>query len=698
MDNLDRFDELIIKNGTDPNLLDSRPEEFYSGASLISNEDLYNFLQEIRPDLENEMKLGVDHVPNSRVGKEVRRRCIFDIKWLAKYFLWDIISLSTTGEIKPVADNIFLDPTYDVVFDMYVQKDPKTPIHKLSKVKTRVLLWPRGCAKSWSDHIDTVQWVLAYPHIRLLYLTAEASLSSGFVSEVKAFFVLREDEPTLMNLFWPEYCCPEKDMRKGNVFTCPVWSRKKVKRKEATVTASSVGKTKSGQHYEVIKADDAVSDKNTETETQCQSVSEKLDLVENLLVPGGDGYFLQFVGTRYHEMDHYGKLVDKFQNNGEIEVVQEGPNWKKLHNKTFNVDIVIGRACQIKPEIIDKLSREGRPVTYQEAGEEGCSLLVPNLITYSFFVGKFTKNERVTEGQLNQNPQTTSDVEFDRMMMLRATVPYQMLPREGPCCQFWDFAFSQKKGRDYSTGASIIWTEEDELTSKGEKTGNKKTVGYVRKIVRDRFNHSTLAQAVVDLAVEEHPFVIGIEDAAGSRFLEPTIISTALRTRDARVIELCSHIDWVTPDNQIDAKRVRMRSMYPWISEGRLKFLNACMAPKEPNLEVFYSEWAKCLVSHHHDDIPDVISQMPNRYAPRATQAIVENNVEMFSRIDQIGWNELFNEDYMAQNGSWMDDNGNIINSEQPIIPTADLFQPEPEASTQTPYGLPNVLGAGFWG
>jgi hypothetical protein len=138
--------------------------------------------------------------------------------------------------------------------------------------------------------------------------------------------------------------------------------------------------------------------------------------------------------------------------------------------------------------------------------------------------------------------------------------------------------------------------------------------------------------------------------------------------------------------------------MYPWISEGRLKFLNACMAPKEPNLEVFYSEWAKCLVSHHHDDIPDVISQMPNRYAPRATQAIVENNVEMFSRIDQIGWNELFNEDYMAQNGSWMDDNGNIINSEQPIMPTADLFQPEPEASTQTPYGLPNVLGAGFWG
>ena len=152
------------------------------------------------------------------------------------------------------------DPAYDVVFDTYVVKDPTVPIHKLSPVKTRVLLWPRGCAKSWSDHVDTVQWVITYPYIRILYLTAEASLSSGFVSEVKAFFTLREDEPTLMNLFWPEMCCLEKDMRKGNVFTSPEWSRKKVRRKEATVTASSVGKTKSGQHYEVIKADDAVSD------------------------------------------------------------------------------------------------------------------------------------------------------------------------------------------------------------------------------------------------------------------------------------------------------------------------------------------------------------------------------------------------------------------------------------------------------
>jgi hypothetical protein len=518
------------------------------------------------------------------------------------------------------------------------------------------------------------------------------------MSEVKAMFTIREDSPSFSNLFFPEHCSLAKDMRKGSLYTTPAYKSKKTGRKEPTIVASSVGKTKSGWHYEVIKADDAVSDKNSQTETQCLSVSEQLDLVENLLIPGGDGFYIQFIGTRYHEVDHYGKLTDKFKTKGEVLVLKEGRGWQFLHNQTYNVDIVIGKCCQIKPEVADQLAREGRPSTYAEAGADGCILLLPNLMSYAFFMSKFTKNERVTEGQLNQNPQATSDVEFSRLFMKRAIVPYQSLPRQGPCCQFWDFAFSQKKGRDYSTGASIIWTEEDELKPDGAKTGNKRTVGYVRKIARGRFNHSTLAQAVVDLAEQEQPWVIGIEDAAGSRFLEPTIISTALRTGNPRTIEVCSHIDWVSPDNQVDAKRVRMRSMYPWIAEGRLKFLNACMAPDDPQLETFLSEWEKCLVSHHHDDIPDVVSQMPNRYAPKATQAIIEHRVDMFSTLDRQGWGEIYDENNVPRSSWYYDDNGKLVPFEPEAPSLFEMFIPEPEVSNSTPHGMPNVLGAGVWG
>jgi hypothetical protein len=121
------------------------------------------------------------------------------------------------------------------------------------------------------------------------------------------------------------------------------------------------------------------------------------------------------------------------------------------------------------------------------------------------------------------------------------------------------------------------------------------------------------------------------------------------------------------------------------------------MSPKERDLEVLYKEMGSCLVNHHHDDIADVLSQQP-RYAPRATQAIVENNVSMFSNIDQQGWNQLFNEDQIPRNAWYYDDNGNLVPAEPEAPSLFEMFKPEPEVSSATPHGMPNVLGAGVWG
>ena len=249
--------------------------EQYQTSEQIPNSVLYEYLYENKQNIINLSQ--IEDIPQSKLGREVRRRCIFDIKWLAQYFLWDAMPVSDGG-LKPVSDNIFLDPQYDIFAELFAKKDPAVPIHKLSPTKTRLLLWPRGGAKSSYDHVDTFQWIITYPDVRILYLTAESSLSVGFIGELKGFFTLREDVPTFANLFFPEHCSLSKDMKKGTLFTTPVYKNKKTGRKEPTVVASSVGKTKSGWHYEVIKCDDSVSDKNTETETQCQTVSEKLFL------------------------------------------------------------------------------------------------------------------------------------------------------------------------------------------------------------------------------------------------------------------------------------------------------------------------------------------------------------------------------------------------------------------------------------
>ena len=689
------FDELIVENGGDHKLLEDTPDEFYAQASRVPNAALYEFLLSIRTDLVNMMQLGVDHVPGTRLGKHVRHRCQTDLMWLARYFCWCSNPASDNGA-RPFEENIFDEEFYGPFTKLFPQKDPSKPINKQSSVKTFLLLWPRGGAKSTFDHVDTVQWVLCFPQIRILYLTAEKSLAEGFISETKGHFYFKED-PTWMNIFFPEFCVEEGRSGAMNEFTCPVYAAKKTGRKEPTVYASSVGKSKAGWRYEVIKADDAVSDTNSETTLLCGKVSNHLFLAEKLLTLGGNVIF--YIGTRYADEDHYGVLLDK--NVGDI-TTTTGRGWEFHENKTTNTNILIGRALQIKQEARDRLEREGKPITYHEAGEDGCILLLPHLMSFSWCMGDFIKDEKSFEGQRNQNPRNASRVGFDRAALLRATIPFSQLPREGPCSQVWDLASSQRKGSDFTVGTSVIWGEESLLDVDGKRTDRKQTIAYVRRIVRDRMLPHQIVQNVIKLAREEHPFIVAIENAQGATYLKDSLEQAAIRTGDPYLIDLIRNIDWFTPDQQKEAKYHRMGSLHPWISEGRFKFANYCMECNPPPLnkiDIVYGEFEKCMFDHHHDDIPDNLGYQTGKFAPRATVALIENDRNMFSNIDRMGWSEVFDENYQPNIGAayTLDDNGMMV----PLYPTpesTELFVPEPDAPSHMPSGMQNILGAGMNG
>ena len=689
------FDELIVENGGDHKLLEDTPDEFYAQASRVPNAALYEFLLSIRTDLVNMMQLGVDHVPGTRLGKHVRHRCQTDLMWLARYFCWCSNPASDNGA-RPFEENIFDEEFYGPFTKLFPQKDPSKPINKQSSVKTSLLLWPRGGAKSTFDHVDTVQWILCFPQIRILYLTAEKSLAEGFISETKGHFYFKED-PTWMNIFFPEFCVEEGRSGAMNEFTCPVYAAKKTGRKEPTVYASSVGKSKAGWRYEVIKADDAVSDTNSETTLLCGKVSNHLFLAEKLLTLGGNVIF--YIGTRYADEDHYGVLLDK--NVGDI-TTTTGRGWEFHENKTTNTNILIGRALQIKQEARDRLEREGKPITYHEAGEDGCILLLPHLMSFSWCMGDFIKDEKSFEGQRNQNPRNASRVGFDRAALLRATIPFSQLPREGPCSQVWDLASSQRKGSDFTVGTSVIWGEESLLDVDGKRTDRKQTIAYVRRIVRDRMLPHQIVQNVIKLAREEHPFIVAIENAQGATYLKDSLEQAAIRTGDPYLIDLIRNIDWFTPDQQKEAKYHRMGSLHPWISEGRFKFANYCMECNPPPLnkiDIVYGEFEKCMFDHHHDDIPDNLGYQTGKFAPRATVALIENDRNMFSNIDRMGWSEVFDENYQPNIGAayTLDDNGMMV----PLYPTpesTELFVPEPDAPSHMPSGMQNILGAGMNG
>ena len=544
--------------------------------------------------------VAADAIKASPLGQEVCRRALTDLFFFAKYF---------EGFEGKKNDKI-TEETHRRVCDFFVKKDNRHTIEEQDYFKERLLLYPRGSFKTLIDRCDAAQWVLNFPNIRILFLTATKDLAIGILDELKGMFVFRTPEPSFMNIFFPEFCVTEHDLGKMDMFRFVSPMYKGGLRKEATVMANSIESSMSGFHYEVIKPDDMVSVPNSETEDQCKKVIKTFNINRKMLMSFG---YLDFIGTRYHDMDIYGQMLEK--NVGEIKR-DSAPCWERFKNETAASLYLIGIAW--KP----KTGFEGKRITELEPDQ--VHLLFPEMLSYAFLRQDYIRDEDSHESQYLQNPRPKSEVDFDKPMLLKHTVPYNNIPYNGPIVQVWDFAFSKKKGRDYSTGVCAIFDDQGRL--------------YIVDLVRNRFKHTELAKAIVDLAERwKYPAMIGIEDAAGSRNLEPVILIEAKHRNNQDLYDVLKRIDWFPPDQQKDAKKQRMRALHPWLMMDRLWFYNSL-----PHLSTLYDEFERCLVSHHHDDIPDVVSMIP-RYAPRIQVAMQKGEIRTWN-AEEADWNLYFEE------------------------------------------------------
>lgn len=600
----------------------------------------------------------------------IRKLCKTDLIWLACYWTWET---SPAGEGHDISENRITPESHGPILNFFVKKDDTKKLKDQDKRKLRLLLWPRNGQKSTCDIIDVVQWIINFPEIRILYLTGDNDLAQGFVKETKGHFLVRSDAPSLMNLFFPEFCFEEKEV--GNVyeFNSPAWVTKKIYRKEPTVQASSVGSGLGGRHYELIKADDAVYDRNTATEELCDSTTKKLSLTVRpgkMLMQYG---YLDRVGTRYHDDDWYGRVIE--DNIGEIKTTT-GRCWTLTENSTTGELILVGKAITIKQHVIEQLEKENRPINYVEAGEDGCDLLLPDIMPYKFLIREYLDNEDTFESQLNQNPRSVGSTVFDRALMLRSFIPFTEMPFSGPVSITWDFAgpFNRKKGRDHSVASVAIWDEQGRC--------------YITELIRDRMRPTDLAKAVVDLTKKYHPFVVGIEDAAGARFLEDEIAKQGMMVNDLYVAQICSRIDWIPVNTRLGAKTLRMSAMHPWLASGRLKLANYLL---NGQMEVIINEFERCLYGNgKHDDIPDSISYQL-RYAPRVHQMVVrdKDKTAFLTNPDQAAFNLLY------VDGT---DAFGRVGYGQTSIPIISP-EPEPEIAAGTPDpSLPPILGAGLNG
>lgn len=634
-------------------------------ATKLPDRVLYNWLNDSRELLAKASGEDFKAFQQSGCYIEVARRTQTNLYFLAKYFLWE-----TNPECngRSIDWNKMNRETHQRLCDMFIKKDPRKTLDNQGgegfrdRRKERLILYPRGTFKSTIDVADTVQWILIFPEIRVLFLTAADDLASGFVSETKGHF-LRREPVTLMNIFYPEHCAVEDELKKEDMysFTCPIWRAKQIRRKEPTVMAMSITSTLSGWHYDVIKSDDVVSNRNSENEEQCKKIVRNIGINIKMLRAAG---YHDMIGTRYSDVDWYGDTIEK--NVGDI-VRSEGPCWEIIENKTSGLKILIGRAWQLKPESKERMAKG--LLKDDDLAENSYDLLFPTGLSYAFLHYEQRLDEVSFEGQYCNNPRPSSKTIFELPLLQSKTIPFRELPISGPISITWDFAFSKKKGRDYSTASVAIWNDKGQM--------------FIVDLIRARFKPNDLSKAVVDLARKWRPYIIGIENAAGSRLLESSILDEAKKTGLQDVMSVCGKIDWFNPDTQKDAKTVRMGALHPWLVNDRMFF-----ASHLPHLSVLYDEFQKCMTSHHHDDIPDVLGFQPN-YAPFMRQLIDKKEIVTVSK-EQAAWNVLFEEGADAF--------GRVGVGGAPMPQPVVQLVKEDETRAESPEGLDPILGAGIYG
>lgn len=169
----------------------------------------------------------------------------------------------------------------------------------------KLILLPRGHLKSTIATVSYSLWRIAKdPKVRILIANATYEMACTFLSQIKKQL---QYNTLFIELF-------------GNLADKPErWSENSVmlrrpdtyETKENTLTAFGIGGNLVSQHYDIIIMDDVVNRDNIHTSERIEDVhmfyKDALDLLDN---PSKSEVII--IGTRWHEADLYGTLLDEY--------------------------------------------------------------------------------------------------------------------------------------------------------------------------------------------------------------------------------------------------------------------------------------------------------------------------------------------------------------------------------------------------
>lgn len=190
-------------------------------------------------------------------------------------------------------------------------KDLYEPLHKplcdfmqQNQGKKRMILLPRGHLKSSVVTVGYALWRIAQdPKVRILIANATGPLAITFLKQIKDHLLKNEK---FIELFGDLATGAQQWAEDAITIARP----ESFEQKESTVTAYGIGGSLTSQHYDVIILDDVVNRENIHTADRIfdviQFYKDVMDLRDNV-----DSSEVIIVGTRWHEGDLYGWLLDE---------------------------------------------------------------------------------------------------------------------------------------------------------------------------------------------------------------------------------------------------------------------------------------------------------------------------------------------------------------------------------------------------
>jgi len=488
----------------------------------------------------------------------------------------------------------FVKTTHQEVFDFFVQKDPdakdfKTFAESVPGNHDDLLMLCRGGFKSTADIVDTIQWIICFPDVRINIMTGTQPLAIEFIDLIKDHFKTNKDgspqlgfdgKPRLFQVLFPEFC--EKDPGRGTDWTTPA-RRKAVA--GPTIVATAVDMNTTGTHCDILKIDDGTTNANTHTPDRIVTVNKNITAARRLVEPFG---FKLRIGTPYAEKDNlYATVLDEEK--------------RAKQGKASLVKCLIRPAYSLAPGYEDKMPDE---ITPEMVNAGICKLWFPERITLDYlqreYADSLKSDPKSFFSQYLLDLKKANIAKFNREKMVLATVPWDQIPKlirrgtgQGEIFQAWDLAYgSAESNSDFSVGITGLFI-----------LGRV----FILDRVRDRFNEDEIAPAIASFAHKWRPARIAVEDTHGTRWLKNPINISMNSLGFNTFVEFVSVSRGVKSNGKVE----RAKPVVYLLNVGRLLF-----SLEIPDINQLYDEMEEFPPkSSGKDDTVDALSMLINHFA-----------------------------------------------------------------------------------